>query len=172
MRRKSTPMRGQVAMVGPVGPLPPGLSVRRIAPHDGPALGHLMADAYRGTVDDRGEDEAWHCGQAEATLEGHFGAVVWEAGFVAFDTDGVAGTSLVTDEGSHLLLAFALVAPRWQRRGLGGSLLARSAHALIGIGAQEWTLAVTDGNPARNLYERLGFVADESLRGARSAHPE
>jgi predicted N-acetyltransferase YhbS len=123
-----------------------------------------MAAAYRGTVDDHGEDEAWHCDEAEGTLAGRFGAVLWEASVVAVGPDDFAGASLVTDQGTHLLLAFALVAPRWQRRGVGNSLIARSAHALIGIGAQEWTLAVTDGNPARNLYERLGFVADESLR--------
>jgi ribosomal protein S18 acetylase RimI-like enzyme len=28
----------------------------------------------------------------------------------------------------------------------------------------EWTLAVTVGNPAQRLYERLGFRVDESLR--------
>lgn len=163
MSRQSTPMRGQLAMAGVVGPVPPGPPVRQIAPNDGPPLGRLMASAYRGTVDDHGEDEAWHCAEAEGTLAGRFGAVIWEASFVAVDDD-FAGASLVTDEGAHLLLAFALVAPRWQRRGLGGSLIARSAQALIGIGRQEWTLAVTDGNPARRLYERLGFVADESLR--------
>lgn len=156
-------MRAQLAMAGAVGPVPPGLSVRQIAPNDGPALGRLMAVAYRGTVDDHGEDEAWHCDEAEEALAGRFGAVIWEASFVAVGDD-FAGASLVTDRGAHLLLAFALVVPRWQRRGLGGSLIARSAQALIGIGEKEWTLAVTDGNPARRLYERLGFVVDESLR--------
>lgn len=166
------PMRGELALVGEVTALPPGLSVRRVAPPDGRALGHLMAEAYRGTVDDHGEAEAWHCDEAEGTLNGRFGAVVWEASFVALDTTGLAGTSLVTDAGAHLLLAFALVAPPWQRRGVGSSLIARSAQALIGTGAQEWTLAVTEGNRARRLYERLGFVADESLRTARPDHPE
>jgi ribosomal protein S18 acetylase RimI-like enzyme len=31
------------------------------------------------------------------------------------------------------------------------------------MGATEWTLAVTVGNPAQRLYERVGFRIDRSL---------
>jgi GNAT superfamily N-acetyltransferase len=123
-----------------------------------------MADAYRGTVDDHGEDETWHRAEAAKTLQGHFGAVVWHASPVAVDGGKLAGACLVTDDGPYLLLAFALVAPRWQGRGVGTTLIARRAQALLAAGHREWTLAVTAGNPARRLYERLGFVGDDSLR--------
>ena len=64
----------------------------------------------------------------------------------------------------HLLLAFALVLPAWQRQGVGSALIARSARALLARGSEHWTLAVTQGNPARRLYARMGFVADDTLR--------
>ncbi len=62
-----------------------------------------MAAAYRGTVDDLGENDAWHLAQAERTLRGDFGAVVREASLVVAE-DGFAGTCLVTENGAHLLL--------------------------------------------------------------------
>ena len=72
-----------------------------------------------------------------------------------------------------MLLAFALVAPAWRNRGLGTALLLRSGNRLAAKGETEWTLAVTVGNPAQRLYERLGFRVDQSLwllpRG-REAH--
>lgn len=168
MARRSTPMRGQLAEVIEVvaaKPLPTPLIERGLVPGDDPALGQLMADAYRGTVDDHGEDEAWHRAEAAQALQGHFGTMVWEASLVAVTPEKTfAGACLVTDKGAHLLLAFALVVPRWQNHGVGSALLALSAQALLAAGHREWTLAVTEGNPARRLYERLGFVADESLR--------
>ena len=70
----------------------------------------------------------------------------------------------MTDDGPHLLLAFAIVVPEWRNRGVGTALIAASARALLAASRTEWTLAVTDDNPARRLYKRLGFMADESLR--------
>jgi GNAT superfamily N-acetyltransferase len=157
-------MRGQLAEVGKAKPLPAGLAERQLRSTDSEGLGRLMAAAYRETVDDHGENEQWHQAEATRTLRGHFGAVIWEASRVAVDGDELAGTCLVTDDDPHLLLAFALVAPLWQRQGVGTTLIAHSAQALLAAGHREWTLTVTDGNPARRLYERLGFTADESLR--------
>lgn len=159
-------MRGQLVEVGVARALPAGLVERRLAVDDAPALGRLMATAYRGTVDDHGEDDAWHEAEAEATLQGRFGTVVREASLVAVDGTSLAGACVVTDEGDHLLLAFALVVPLWRNRGVGGTLIARSAQALLAAGHQEWTLAVTHTSPARRLYERLGFAVDETLRNA------
>ena len=57
----------------------------------------------------------------------------------------------------------ALVAPEWRNRGVGTALIVRSGNRLAARGATEWTLAVTVGNPAQRLYERLGFRVDRSL---------
>lgn len=49
------------------------------------------------------------------------------------------------------------VVPEWRGRRLGAHLVARSLTALQARGAQEVWLAVGCDNPARSLYERLGF---------------
>ena len=55
---------------------------------------------------------------------------------------------MVTLDRAHLLLAFALVSPEWRNRGVGTALVIRSGNRLSAMGATEWTLAVTVGNPA------------------------
>ena len=158
-------MRGQLRDAAAYhGVLPEGLIQRRLSEADVELLGRLMADGYRGTVDDTGEDDAWHHAEAVATLRDHYGSVLWDASLVAVDGSQLAGTCLVTDDGPHLLLAFAIVVPEWRNRGVGAALIADSARALLDASHTEWTLAVTDDNPARRLYERLGFEPDESLR--------
>jgi GNAT superfamily N-acetyltransferase len=126
-----------------------------------------MVVAYAGTVDDHGQARAFHEAEAQRTVAGHYGEVRWDASLVAHTADdGCVGTTVVTRDRGHLLLAFALVVPQWRNQGLGTALLVRSGNRLTAMGATEWTLAVTVGNPAQRLYERLGFRVDESLRHA------
>jgi len=55
-------------------------------------------------------------------------------------------------------VADVCVKPAHQGRGIGTALLKRALVACAAMGAGRIGLAVTDGNPARALYERLGFV--------------
>jgi GNAT superfamily N-acetyltransferase len=160
-------MRGRVDRAAGAEGLAAGLTIRPIDVGDEVGLGMLMAVAYRGTIDDPGEDDAWFQADARATLQGSYGVLLEDASVVAVDEEGLVGTCVVTDDGPHLLLAFALVAPGWQNRGVGTALIGASANVLRARGYQEWTLAVTEGSPARRLYERLGFQADFSLRSAQ-----
>lgn len=48
------------------------------------------------------------------------------------------------------------LAPHWQGRGLGKALL-RAVQAMAAAGATA-SLSVMAGNPAHDLYRRLGFV--------------
>ena len=73
---------------------------------------------------------------------------------------GWIGTTVVTSDRGQLLLAFALVAPEWRNQGVGTALIVRSGNLLAAGGATAWTLAMTVGNPAQRLYERLGFRVD------------
>jgi ribosomal protein S18 acetylase RimI-like enzyme len=145
-------------------PLPAGITVRPLRPTDAGTLATLMAVAYAGTIDDHGEPPSHSEAEAQRTIAGDYGEVQWGASLLA-QTPGdesVAATVVTWDRG-HLLLAFALVAPEWRNRGLGTALIIRTANHLAAAGATEWTLAVTDGNPAQRLYERLGFRVDHSL---------
>lgn len=63
------------------------------------------------------------------------------------------------------LLAFAITDPAFQRRGIGRRLIEESIRRLDATGVKELHLAVTRGNPAFALYQRLGF---EVVPGQRS----
>ena len=80
---------------------------------------------------------------------------------VAETGEGLAGfavCSQVLDEGSLLTIA---VAPRFQRRGLGGELLDAVIAALVRSGASCCLLEVRRGNAAAiALYRQRGFVED------------
>ena len=159
-----SPMRAQLrAAVEP--PLPSGVAIRPVTPADVRRLASLMVVAYAGTVDDQGEPRSFHEAEAERTIAGRYGEVQWDASLLAYTSGGASvGTTLVTRDRAHLLLAFALVAPAWRDQGVGTALIVRSGNRLVARGATEWTLAVTVGNPAQRLYERLGFYVDDSLR--------
>ena len=145
-------------------PLPPGVAIRPATPTDTRRLATLMVVAYAGTVDDHGQSPECHEAEAQRTIAGHYGEVQWDASLLAQTAeDDCVGTTLVTRDRGRLLLAFALVAPAWRNRGLGTALLLRSGNRLAAKGETEWTLAVTVGNPAQRLYERLGFRVDHSL---------
>ena len=145
-------------------PLPAGIALRRLRPTDTRKLATLMAVAYAGTIDDHGEPPSFSAAEAQLTVAGDYGEVQWEASLLAHASgDESVGATVVTWDRGHLLLAFALVAPEWRNQGLGTALIIRTANLLAATGATEWTLAVTVGNPAQRLYERLGFRVDRSL---------
>ena len=140
-----------------------GVVVRRLRPDDASALGSLMVSAYAGTVDDHGQPPEFAASEARRTIAGEYGAVEWDASLLATLDEQLIGATVVTLDRAHLLLAFALVSPEWRNRGVGTSLVIRSGNRLSAMGATEWTLAVTVGNPAQRLYERVGFRVDRSL---------
>jgi GNAT superfamily N-acetyltransferase len=169
--RATSPMRGGLRLRREQ-PLPAGVTVRQLQRSDTLALGHLMVVAYSGTFDDRGQTRSFHESEAARTIVGEYGAVQWDASLVAEAPEGeVIGATVVTHDRGHLLLAFALVAPAWRNQGLGTALIVRSGNRLVAAGLSEWTLAVTTGNPARQLYERLGFHVDQALASSRPDAP-
>ena len=145
-------------------PLPTGVEVRPLRATDAGPLAALMVVAYAGTVDDHGQPPSFARVEAQRPIAGHYGEGEWAASLVAHGSgDDWIGTTLVTRDRGHLLLAFALVAPEWRNQGVGTALIVRSGNLLAARGATAWTLAVTVGNPAQRLYERLGFRVDSSL---------
>jgi GNAT superfamily N-acetyltransferase len=65
--------------------------------------------------------------------------------------------------GPLLAIDAVFVTPAHRRRGLGKALLARAAAEALGRGVPFVELMVRTQNPARRLYERVGF---EPVRGA------
>ena len=68
----------------------------------------------------------------------------------------VIGCEVAPDVGFVL---YAVVRPSHQNQGLGGRLLREEAAAFREAGLHRMALGVTAANPARRLYERLGFTA-------------
>ena len=58
------------------------------------------------------------------------------------------------------------VAEPYRSRGIGGALLRGLADAARSAGFAALSLSVEDGNPARRLYERVGFVEVDAGQGA------
>ena len=58
-------------------PPPPGpIASRAVRAGDGTALGVLAYAAYRGSVDDNGEHEAWHVADLTSALEDEYGRLM------------------------------------------------------------------------------------------------
>ena len=70
----------------------------------------------------------------------------------------------VAHEPGRLFLVSIVIAPPWQRRGLGSQVLARVMDE-AGARGLSLELSVYEKNAALRLYERLGFV-----RTAQVAH--
>lgn len=155
MSTKRLKMRAQL------GPQPPGgaWATRSAGRADRQALADLMIVAYRGTIDDGGETPEEALAEIDHTLGGAYGAFLPTCSFLAEEAGRAVAASLVTSWAEAPLVAFLMVDPGFQRRGLGEQLLRASMEALWRQGNRELLLFVTDGNaPAQRLYRRVGFV--------------
>ena len=87
----------------------------------------------------------------------------WQASFdpathQVIEADGVtAGTLAVVHSADHVFLSLIEVDPDFQGGGIGTSLV-RMVMAQAAASAGPARLQVLKVNPARRLYERLGFV--------------
>lgn len=140
-----------------------GLQVRGLNQKDGLLLGDLFFDAYQGTVDDEGETVEQARMEANATLKGEYGSVIWEASFVLAEQDRMAGVSLITLHENKPLLAFSAVKKVSQRSGVASCLIAHSVTALSRDGYDSLRLFVTKTNsPATALYRKLAFKIEDA----------
>jgi GNAT superfamily N-acetyltransferase len=81
-------------------------------------------------------------------------------GVAAPDGDGLAATCVLVAFGAVASISMVLVAPRFERRGLGRAI---TAHAVAAAGERVvWLHASKAGRP---LYESMGFVADGGCQG-------
>lgn len=95
-------------------------------------------------------DDAWQ----EAFFRDHFDLEVRE---VVLVDEKMAGFFDVIDKGDHLFVSELVIAPGEQRRGIGTELLRRT-QVEAGGRRLPVRLQVLKINPAKALYERLGFA--------------
>lgn len=135
----------------------PGLTVREATPADGPFLRRLYdstrAEELAGLAWDDRTRRAFLDQQLDAQAVGYRHQFP-DASFLLVDLEGAdVGRLYLADEGPTVHVLDISLLPEHQGVGLGGALLGW----VIGHGRRV-TLSVVGGNPARRLYERLGFV--------------
>ena len=146
---------------------PPHVELRAL--QDTPAeYGEIMRRAYPPDHPDHEHGDATPEGAA-ATIRGYLsgeivGPVIAEASAEARLDGALAGVNVVSEmpdddefEGGPWITDL-FVDPSAQGRGVGKALLGHAIEQLTALGRPTLGLAVTPGNPARGLYESLGFV--------------
>lgn len=104
-----------------------------------------------------------HVADLRSLLSGEvIGANVPAATWQVSDGAGPCGAVIVSERpakggGLRTWVLDVFVDPRHQGRGLGGVLMKRSVAGAASAGFPAMGLVVSDGNPARAVYERLGF---------------
>lgn len=143
-------------------------STREACPGDFPAIARVIVEAYADHPDAALHSEV----RTETSAAAFVNAVVEESYGRALDPflrvairDGncagaVLGCEIAPEVGFVLQLA---VVPPWQGRGVGTALLRELAEAFRQDGLMRMVLGVTATNPARALYERLGFTTHREI---------
>jgi ribosomal protein S18 acetylase RimI-like enzyme len=109
-------------------------------------------DGFRALVEELGTwDDVAERAKADTEFDELPVQIVLEAG-------EPVGYLAVLHEADHLFLDEVVIVPEAQRRGLG-TALARGVLADAGARGLPVRLSVLANNPARRLYERLGFRA-------------
>ncbi len=136
-------------------------TVRPPVPEDADALGALMLDAYRGTLDDEGETLDDARAIARDLFAGGSGAFLWAVSEVTERDARLVAATMVTLWQDLPFIAFMVTAPSHQRQGLARAGLVRAINRLAAGDETVVRLVVTQGNSrAEALYESLGFVPE------------
>ncbi|MGB8861656.1 MAG: GNAT family N-acetyltransferase [Ilumatobacteraceae bacterium] len=130
------------------------VAIRRIERDDRAAAAGLMLTAYRGTIDDEGEDEA----AALDAIDYYFSTIVWPCSFAVLDGGRLVAMSLVVIVDERHYIDPVATSGSHKGRGLGREVVAASLRALAEHGVTEVGATITDGNePSERLFAGLGF---------------
>ncbi|MEO6115174.1 MAG: GNAT family N-acetyltransferase [Pseudolysinimonas sp.] len=141
------------------GSPPAGATILPIQDADLPEIAHIMVDGYRGTIDFEDETDDDALGELRGALTGSNGEPIREAWLLARTGAGEAAAAIATVRWRGMpFISYVFTADACKRNGYAGALIQHAAKALQAAGETELVLFVTVGNPARSLYERIGFV--------------
>ena len=134
---------------------------RTISQKDADALGVLMLDSYKNTIDYEGETLEDAVSEVSATLNGKYGPFLEECSFLIEDAEKILSACIVvhSDEVGLPLIAYTMTCPGHANQGMATYLIKKSMTALFVHGYRELYLVVTEGNAAaRHVYEKVGFT--------------
>jgi L-amino acid N-acyltransferase YncA len=130
-------------------------TARAVDVTDREQLATVILDAYRGTVDDEGEDH-----EAALAAVDEWLSRLEASHSVVPEQDGrlVAVSFVVNVDGREYIDPVAVGSGR-KREGLGRAAVATSLRSLHEVGVREVGAVITDGNTAsERLFTSLGFV--------------
>jgi L-amino acid N-acyltransferase YncA len=136
-------------------PLPPTLQLWQPTAADGDALAALVLEAYRGTIDDEGEDlDAARAFVAQSLSESPLLVASW----LASTPQGLVAAVLLHRWREQPLVQFVVTRPEHKGQGLASLLMRRTLSSLCGLGEAQLVAFITEGNVAsERLFARLGF---------------
>src|SRR5436190_21727256 len=117
-------------------------TTRNISQHDTSILGILMYDAYHNTIDDEGESPQKAEQEIQDTLTGKYGPLLSDCSFLIEEQGRALSASIVTswtdkrDGITRPLLAFLMVHPDAQGKGMATLLLKKSINAVVARGGK------------------------------------
>jgi L-amino acid N-acyltransferase YncA len=127
---------------------------RRVLGTDREVLAALMLDAYRGTIDDEGEDTD----DALEAVDSYMSGMAAEHSFVVTEDGSVVAMAFVSIyDGIHYVNPIVVASDR-KRAGVGRDAVAMILGSLSTAGVAEVGATITDGNTAsEGLFLSLGF---------------
>jgi GNAT superfamily N-acetyltransferase len=134
---------------------------RAVSLADAPALGQLMVEAYRGTIDYEGETVEQATEEMTGMLGSKYGDFMPSSSFLVEAEGQPIAACLISLWQEAPLVTVLMTHPSYRGKGLGTFLMRQSINALHAQDYQDLYLFVTVGNDdAQRLYEKLGFVVD------------
>ena len=123
------------------------------------ALATLMVDAYQGTVDwEEGDDAEVAALEIRATIAGKYGSLIDSASGAILGEFGQPVSALFASNfDGRATILFVFTSKSASGLGYATKLIGNAAHEMAQLGIKEVFLYVSPSNPARGLYEHLGF---------------
>jgi GNAT superfamily N-acetyltransferase len=153
-------MRWTFAEHPPIAPtVPNGVTIEPIQDAELPAVAHLMVDGYRDTIDFEDETDDDALDELQGAIDGANGPIIRAAWLMARNPEGRPAAAIAVVRWRDLpFISYVFTAAADKGRGYARALIQRVGADLAAAGERELVLFVTVGNPARSLYERLGFA--------------
>lgn len=146
--------RGVPAVSGMPMPTPTPIEDR-----DLDAVGTLMAEAFRGTVDDEGETAEQLADQLREATGGAWGDPLRDGWLLLAGSDGRPVSAVVTTRWwGTPFVAMVATLPSHRGRGIASALIREAVRRSASGEDRAVGLIVTRDNPALRLYTELGFV--------------
>jgi predicted GNAT family acetyltransferase len=123
------------------------------------SVGTLMLESFRNTIDYEGETLKEAIAEVKATFNGKYGPFLKECSYLIEEKGEPISACIVvySEEMSLPLIAYTMTHPDYAHKGMATFLLKKSMNALLAHNYKGVHLVVTEGNPARQVYEKIGF---------------